>query len=120
MNMTRKKFWLLVFLIVLPAVPASAETLEQAWDIALAVDHNLKAAKESTAAALQKNEAAKAGILPKLTLDSGFTVLDDASAGISRRPASLRLKLTPGPPGDRVGGMKRANGETGPKIQIVA
>ncbi|PCI39222.1 MAG: transporter [Rhodospirillaceae bacterium] len=78
--MIQKTYWLLAFLFLLSAQHANAETLKQAWDIALTVDHSLKAAKENTAGALQQNEAAKAGIYPKLMLNSGFTALDSIPA----------------------------------------
>jgi len=58
--------------------PAGAETLQQAWDIALEVDHSLKAVRENTAAAAQQLEAAKATRLPSVSLEAGYTALDNA------------------------------------------
>jgi outer membrane protein TolC len=58
----------------------SAETLQQAWGIALEVDHGLKAAQEDTAAAAQQLEAAKSARLPVVSLEAGYTALDDEPA----------------------------------------
>ncbi|MFZ2389229.1 MAG: TolC family protein, partial [Polaromonas sp.] len=59
---------------------AAAESLQQAWDIALTVDRGLKASRESTAAASSLLDAAKSARLPNLALEAGYTALDKAPA----------------------------------------
>jgi len=59
---------------------ADAETLQQAWDVALKVDHSLKAVRENTAAVTQQLKAAKAARLPGVSLEAGYTALDNAPA----------------------------------------
>jgi len=61
----------LILLSFLVTTPAGAETLQLAWDIALGVNHSLKAARENTAAA----ESAR---LPGLTLEAGYIALDNS------------------------------------------
>ena len=77
---TRRAYLLLVWLVAacMVAKSASAETLQQAWDIALEVDHGLKAVQETTAVAAQQLEAAKSAYLPGVSLDAGYTALDNA------------------------------------------
>jgi outer membrane protein TolC len=65
---------------VLMIAPAGAETLQQAWDIALEVNHSLRAVRENTAAAAQQLEAAKAARLPGVSLEAGYTALDNEPA----------------------------------------
>ena len=65
---------LLGFLLI---TPASAETLQQAWDIALDVNHSLKAAWENTAAAEQQLKAAESARLPTLVLEAGYAAIDN-------------------------------------------
>lgn len=59
---------------------AAAESLQQAWDTALAVDRGLKAARENTAAAVSLLEAAKSSRLPSVGLEAGYTALDNTPA----------------------------------------
>jgi outer membrane protein TolC len=70
----------LMLLGLLATTPAGAETLQQAWDIALEVDHSLKVVRENSAAAAQQLEAAKAARLPEMSLEAGYTVLDNTPA----------------------------------------
>ena len=81
--MTRNDPWhvgILLMISLLVPFSAGAETLQQAWDIALEVDHGLKAARENTAAAAQQLEAAKSARLPGVSLEAGYTALDNAPA----------------------------------------
>ncbi|RLA03865.1 MAG: hypothetical protein DRQ45_02040 [Gammaproteobacteria bacterium] len=67
MNRCRISYWRLWLVTVcLVTTPVSAETLQQAWDTALAVDHGLKAVQENTAAAAEQVQAAEAARLPSL------------------------------------------------------
>lgn len=81
MNIIRRYLWL-VWLVAtcMMSTHASAETLQQAWDVALEVDHSLKAVQENTAAAAQQFEAAKSARLPGVSLEAGYTALDNAPA----------------------------------------
>ncbi len=79
----------LVLLVLSGANPVSAQTLQQAWDIALQVDHSIKAAEEQSAAAAQQSQAARSARLPVVSVAAGYTALDNA-------PAS-RVNLGPTP-----------------------
>jgi outer membrane protein TolC len=59
---------------------AAAESLQQAWDTALSVDHGLKASRESSAAAASLLEAAKSARLPNVALEAGYTALGETPA----------------------------------------
>jgi outer membrane protein TolC len=59
---------------------AAAESLQQAWDTALAVDRGLKASREGTAAAASLLEAAKSARLPNMALEAGYTALNETPA----------------------------------------
>ncbi|HMM45722.1 MAG TPA: TolC family protein [Candidatus Macondimonas sp.] len=65
---------------VLLAGNAAAESLQQAWDTALAADRSLKATRENTAAAADLLEAAKSARLPNVALEAGYTALDQTPA----------------------------------------
>jgi len=81
MNIQWARRWAVIFLpALLMTVPAGAETLQQAWDISLKVDHSLKAVQESSSAMEQRLKAAKSARLPGLSLDAGYTALDNAPA----------------------------------------
>jgi len=71
---------------------AGAETLQQAWDTALAADHGLKAVQENTAAVAQQVQAAEAARLPSLDLGAGYTARDNtpgAATNVDGRPADF-------------------------------
>ncbi|MBE0454709.1 MAG: TolC family protein [Roseovarius sp.] len=59
---------------------AAAESLQQAWGTALAVDRGLKASHEGTAAAASLLEAAKSARLPNVALEAGYTALGETPA----------------------------------------
>jgi outer membrane protein TolC len=67
---------LAVCLAGLTGANAAAETLEQAWSLALQVNSGLKSKKESTAAASSMLDSARAKYLPSLSLEAGYTALD--------------------------------------------
>lgn len=59
---------------LLVTAPASlAETLEDAWAVVLASDHNLQAVRDETSAAESELSAAKSNRLPVFSVDSAFT-----------------------------------------------
>lgn len=58
----------------------AAETLQEAWDAALAADHGLKSAREQTAAAGEALGAAQSGRWPQLSVEAGRTVLAESPA----------------------------------------
>ena len=68
-------------LLVLCA-PVLAETLEQAWEAALAADRRVRAAGRLTQSAEQLRSSARGARLPRLSLESGYTVLDSAPAAV--------------------------------------
>ena len=68
----------LFFTIIPPAF--CAESLEEAWKIALAYDHTLQAAKKKAEAAEKTLSAAKSLRLPTLDFNGGYTVLDNEPA----------------------------------------
>lgn len=71
---------LLVLATLLMTVTVHAETLDDAWRDALAVNHNLKAVRENTAAAEQQLKAAEAARLPGVSFEAGYTSLDNEPA----------------------------------------
>ncbi len=71
------------------SLTASAETLEQAWDAALAASPRLDAAQRLSQSAAASLAAARGARLPRLSLESGYTVLDNEPA------AKLNLPLVP-------------------------
>ena len=81
--------WRIIALtMLLMILPVHAETLEEAWREALAGNHRLKAAQE---AAVQQLKAVKASRFPGLSLEAGYTALENEPA------AKASLGLTPAP-----------------------
>ena len=74
-----------LFALIVPVLPKMgfAETLEEAWDAALAADHTIRAAQKSTESASQKIYEAKAHRFPKFRLSSAYTVLDNTPSSLS-------------------------------------
>lgn len=73
---------------------AGAETLQQAWDTALAVDRGLKASRENTAASASLLDAAKSARLPNVALEAGYTALDNTpTAKVDFLGQSLQMPL---------------------------
>lgn len=70
----------------------AAETLEQAWSIALQRDHQLFAAQQKELAAQSMTGAARANYLPKLTLESGYLRTETEPAAKISIPALPMLK----------------------------
>lgn len=76
----RRLFPLVGLAAALLAGNAAAESLQQAWDTALAVDRGLKASRENTAAAASLLDAAKSARLPNVALEAGYTALGETPA----------------------------------------
>lgn len=68
---------LLSFIAALPAIPAEAETLQDAWAIALQTDQRLAAAHAQREAAEFALSGAKAERLPSVSLMTSVTQVDD-------------------------------------------
>jgi outer membrane protein len=74
---------LFMFLSFLPAsLPVFAETMEDAWKAALSSNHQIQASQRNTVSSQLSLEAAKSARIPSLTLESGYTVLNNAPAAI--------------------------------------
>jgi len=98
MNRKQAKGWAgLILLGLLTSTPAGAETLQQAWDIALKVDRSLKAARENSAAAAYQLEAAKAVRLPGVSLEAGYRTLNnipESKADFGQFPTGEKSSLS--------------------------
>jgi outer membrane protein TolC len=68
---------IIFFLSLLITGSAHAETLSQAWEVALEKNHGLKAAQEVVEATKEQLRAAKAVRLPGMSLQSGYTARDN-------------------------------------------
>lgn len=79
MQILKRYFICLIFilsnLIIIDAAPG--ETLEDAWSVSLANDHSIKSVKKSKQAARFDVNAAKGARLPKLSLYTGYTFLNE-------------------------------------------
>ncbi|MBV1875482.1 MAG: TolC family protein [Cycloclasticus sp.] len=67
---------LLLFGCLLP-IAIEAETLHQAWGIAIEYDHGLQAVRENTQASQYQLKAAKSARLPSVTVGAGYTALEN-------------------------------------------
>ncbi len=74
---------LLILATLLITTTSHAETLQDAWLEALAVNHSIKAVQENTAAAEQQLKAAEASRLPAVSLQAGYTLLGEKPALIA-------------------------------------
>jgi outer membrane protein len=74
---------LFTFLSFSPAsLPVFAETMEDAWKAALSSNHQIQASQRNTISSQLSLEAAKSARIPSLTLESGYTVLNNAPAAV--------------------------------------
>jgi len=81
---------LTILLILLTGLPSVyAETLEDAWNIALAYDHRLQASRMNVDSSRQSVSAAKAARYPFLSVESGYTVLNNAPAARLDEPMAV-------------------------------
>jgi outer membrane protein len=74
--------YILLVILILSTLSSSveAESLEDAWKIALVVDQRIKASQRTTESAQHSLYAAKAALLPSLTVESEYTVLNNEPA----------------------------------------
>ncbi len=88
--MLNKVLSLLVFpfmFFMLFSVPgAFAESIEDAWERAIAVDYSLEASRMNIESMKQYLEAAKSARYPYLDVESGYTVMNEAPAAIVSIP----------------------------------
>ena len=82
------------------ALPAHGETLEQAWAVAVGVDHRLQASRYTTEATQQALQAARAARWPNVALQGGYTRLNETPTAVSSftppaplPPTQLNLEL---------------------------
>lgn len=77
--------------LVISSVAAScvfAETLNDAWNAALLVDHRLLASRKMTASSQFALSAAQSSRLPSLTIESAYTILNHAPTAVIDFPAT--------------------------------
>ncbi|MDO8939054.1 MAG: TolC family protein [Methylicorpusculum sp.] len=67
-------------LLLIPVASTSAETLEEAWDIAIENNHQIKAAQADTTATEQNLFSAQGQRLPELNIGTGYTQLNETPA----------------------------------------
>jgi len=77
---------LAVLSIFLCASSACGETLDEAWNIALSYDHQLKASRMNVEASRQNLSAAKSARFPALFFEGGYTILNNAPAAVVDAP----------------------------------
>ncbi len=71
-----------------------AETLEEAWELAISTNHTLKAADNLTGSAELLHKAAQAARMPQLSLHGGYTVLSESPAMLMNTgPESMQIPL---------------------------
>ncbi len=75
--MTPRQLTIVLLCLALPISVANAETLEEAWSVALSSDKSLQSVRSRTLAAQATVSAAKARRLPSIEVDAAFTQLDD-------------------------------------------
>ena len=71
---------LLSGLMIFPATAPMAETLEDAWNIAIDANHQIKSAKADTSASEQQLYSAQGQRLPELNVGSGYTQYNQTQA----------------------------------------
>ena len=71
---------LLSSLIIFPASVTMAETLEDAWNIAVDNNHQIKSAKADTSASEQQLYSAQGQRLPELNVGTGYTQFNETQA----------------------------------------
>ncbi len=64
-------------LVLLFPVLAAAETLQQAWDVAIETDYSLQAVRENTLASQHQLKAAKAAHFPTVTVGAGYMAMEN-------------------------------------------
>ena len=74
---------LLSGLMIFPATATMAETPEDAWDIAVNSNHQIKSAKADTSASEQQLYSAKGQRLPELNVGSGYIQYSETPPAIA-------------------------------------
>ena len=88
---------LIIFLILLAGFSdAHAETLEDAWSIALAYDHRLQASRRNVDSSRQTLSAAESARFPALSFESGYTILNNAPAARLDEPMAVLDRIPTG------------------------
>jgi outer membrane protein TolC len=85
-----------LFILCTASSPLFAETLEDAWQVALSANHRIQASRKSTLSSHYSLEAARSARIPSLTLESGYTVLNQEPETFIDNPASLFKKVPMG------------------------
>lgn len=85
---------LLLCSFVLLSKYALAETLEDAWKIALSVDNRLISGKKTVDAMEQSLLAVKSSRLPNISIESAYTILNESPAAILSIPNMPSNKIT--------------------------
>ena len=70
------------FMLSMPASCVFAETLNDAWNAALTVDHRLLASRKMTESSQFALSAAKSARLPSLSIESAYTILNHAPTAV--------------------------------------
>ena len=88
---------LILLLILLTSLPvAYAETLEDAWSIALSYDHRLQASRRNVDSSRQIVSAAQSARFPALSFESGYTILNNAPAARLDEPMAVLNRIPTG------------------------
>lgn len=82
------------FMSSMPASCVFAETLNDAWNAALAVDHRLQASRKMTASSQYTLSAAESARLPSVNFESAYKILNNAPTAAVNFP-NLPLKEMP-------------------------
>ena len=80
LNKQGLKIGLLSSLLIFPATATMAETLEDAWNIAIDNNHQIKSAKADTSASEQQLYSAQGQRLPELNVGTGYTQFSETQA----------------------------------------
>lgn len=89
-------YFLIPILLIIAPMAAKAESLEEAWQAALQKNKRLQASRLSMEYSEEGLMASKAERLPKLTAESGYTVLDNAPAAVVDSPLIPSRELPSG------------------------
>jgi outer membrane protein len=84
----------LIFFTLYAAPPAFAESVEDAWKIALSVDYRLQASRMDIESMKQSLEAAKSARYPSVNIESGYTILNEAPGAIVSIPNIPAKQMT--------------------------
>jgi outer membrane protein len=85
----------LLIILILPLSPfaAHAETLEDAWKIALSYDHRLQASRMNVESSRQSLSAAESARYPVLSFETGYTILNNPPAAVLDEPMAVLNRI---------------------------